>query len=58
MTKSLKSKIFDNWIAAILILPVNVLIVIPAVLLYLTDFTFTRTNLLNIRIPNLRSFLF
>ncbi len=48
MTKSLKSKIFDNWIAAILILPVNVLIVIPAVLFYLTDFTFNRPSILQI----------
>ncbi len=48
MTKSLKSKIFDNWIAAILILPVNVLIIIPAVLLYLTNFTFNRPSILQI----------
>lgn len=48
MTKSLKSKIFDNWIAAIVILPVNVLIVIPAVLLYLTNFTFNRPSILQI----------
>ena len=48
MSKSLKSKIFDNWIAAIIILPVNVLIVIPAILLYLTDFAFTRPSVLQI----------
>ncbi|MBQ1610026.1 MAG: hypothetical protein II090_03770, partial [Elusimicrobia bacterium] len=44
----MKSKIFNNWIAAILILPVNVLIVIPAVLLYLTNFTFNRPSILQI----------
>ena len=48
MSKSLKNKIFDNWIAAVIILPVNVLIIIPAILLYLTNFTFTRTNILQI----------
>ena len=46
--KNLKSKLLDNWIAAIVILPVNVLIVIPAVLLYLTSFTFTRPSILQI----------
>ena len=46
--KNLKKKIFDNWIAAIIILPVNVLIIIPAVLLYLTNFTFNRPSILQI----------
>ena len=46
--KNLKNKIFDNWIAAIIILPVNVLIIIPAVLLYLTDFIFPHPNTLQI----------
>ena len=46
--KSLKSKLLDNWIAAIIILPVNVLIIIPAVLLYLTSFTFNRPSVLQI----------
>jgi len=46
--KNLKKKIFDNWIAAIIILPVNVLIIIPAVLLYLTNFTFNRPSVLQI----------
>ena len=46
--KNLKNKFLDNWIAAIIILPVNVLIIIPAVLLYLTDFTFTNPNILQI----------
>ena len=48
MSKSLKNKIFDNWTAAIIVLPVNVLIVIPVILLYLTDFTFTCPNILQI----------
>ena len=48
MTKSLKSKLLDNWIAAIIILPVNVLIVIPVILLYLTNFTFNRPSVLQI----------
>ena len=48
MTKSLKNKILDNWIAAIIILPVNVLIIIPAILAYLTNFTFNRPSVLQI----------
>ncbi|MBR3627469.1 MAG: isoprenylcysteine carboxylmethyltransferase family protein [Elusimicrobia bacterium] len=46
--KSLKSKLLDNWIAAIIILPVNVLIIIPAILLYLTSFIFNRPSVLQI----------
>ena len=46
--KNLKSKLLNNWIAAIIILPANVLIVIPAVLLYLTSFTFNRPSVLQI----------
>ena len=46
--KNLKNKIFDNWIAAIIILPVNVLIIIPVILLYLTGFTFNRQSVLQI----------
>ncbi|MCR4662347.1 MAG: isoprenylcysteine carboxylmethyltransferase family protein [Endomicrobiaceae bacterium] len=48
MTKSLKNKLFNNWTAAIIILPVNVLIVIPIILLYLTDFTFNSPSILQI----------
>ena len=46
--KNLKNKLFDNWIATIIILPVNVLIIIPAVLLYLTNFTFNRPSIVQI----------
>ena len=46
--KNLKNKLLDNWIATIIILPVNVLIIIPAVLLYLTGFTFNRPSVLQI----------
>ena len=46
--KNLKNKLFNNWISAIIILPVNVLIVIPAMLLYLTKFTFNRPSVLQI----------
>ena len=48
MNKILKNKIFDNWIAAIIILSTNVLIIIPAILLCLTKFSFTHTNILQI----------
>ena len=46
--KILKNKIFDNWIAAIIILPLNVLVIIPSVLLYLTNFSFSRPNILQV----------
>ena len=46
--KNLKNKLFNNWISAIIVLPVNVLIVIPAMLLYLTKFTFNRPSVLQI----------
>lgn len=46
--KILKNKIFNNWISAIIILPVNVLIVIPVVLLYLTGYSFKQPNILQV----------
>ena len=48
MSKTLKNKIFDNWIAAIIILPVNVLIIIPVILHYLTSFSFDNPGILQI----------
>ena len=48
MDKTLKNKIFDNWIAAIIILPINVLLIIPCILLYLTNFSFKQPSILQI----------
>ena len=46
--KTLKNKIFNNWISAIIILPFNVLIIIPVILLYLTSYSFKQPNILQI----------
>lgn len=48
MSKTLRNKIFNNWLAAIIILPANVLIIIPIVLLYLTSFSFKQPNIIQI----------
>lgn len=44
----MKTKIFDNWISAIVILPINVLIIIPAILLYLTNYSFNKPTVIQI----------
>lgn len=44
----MKTKIFDNWISAIIILPINVLIIIPAILLYLTNYSFNKPTVIQI----------